>query len=62
MTHKANRHADQQFLAEPRGPVDTYRADQVEERLRARRPKYWRKWPDMPLGRVLELRRERAGG
>ena len=62
MVNKANRHADQQYLAEARGPVDAYWADQVEERLRSRHPMFWRKVPDMPLGRVLELRRRRAGG
>src|SRR5690349_8630105 len=59
--NKANRHAEQQFLARARGPVDVIRAESVEDRLRMRRPKRWRKWPDMPLGRQLELRRQRAG-
>jgi hypothetical protein len=59
--NKANRHAAQQFLAEARGPVDVIRAEGVEDRLHGRRPKRWRKWPDIPLGRLLELRRQRAG-
>jgi hypothetical protein len=61
MVNKANRHADQQLLAAARGPVDACRAEEAEERLRGRRPKFWRKWPDRPLGQVLELRRQRAG-
>ena len=58
--NKANRHAEQQFLAGARGPVDAVMAGDVEDRLRGRRPKRWRKAPDMPLGRLLELRRQRA--
>jgi hypothetical protein len=59
--NKANRHAEQQFLAEIRGPVDAIQAEDMEDRLRGKRPKRWRKWPDMPLGKLLELRRQRAG-
>jgi hypothetical protein len=57
--NKANRHAEQQFLAEARGPVDTDRAEGIGEGLEGKRPKRWRKWPDIPLGRLLELRRQR---
>jgi hypothetical protein len=59
--NKANRHAEQQFLAEIRGPVDAIQAEDMEDRLRGKRPKRWPKWPDMPLGKLLELRRQRAG-
>jgi hypothetical protein len=59
--NKANRHAEQQSLAEVRGPVDVDLAEDVGDRLHGRRPKRWRKVPDMPLGRLLELRRQRAG-
>jgi len=59
--NKANRHVEQQFLAEARGPVDAIRAEDIQDRLRGKRPKRWRKWPDMPLGELLELRRQRAG-
>lgn len=59
--NKANRHAERQFMAEARGTVDTARAEDVEDRLHGWRPKRWRKWPHMPLGRLLELRRQRAG-
>jgi hypothetical protein len=55
--NKANRHAEQRFLAEGRGPVDVGRAEDAEDRLQGRRPKRWRKLPGMPLGRMLELRR-----
>jgi hypothetical protein len=56
--NKANRRAEQQFLAEARGMVDATHAEEVEQRLRGRPRKRWRKWPDMPLGRVLEHRRQ----
>src|SRR5262245_14371386 len=59
--NEANRRAEQQFVGEARGTVDTARAEDVEDRLDGRRPKLWRKWPDMPLGKLLELRRQRAG-
>jgi hypothetical protein len=59
--NKANRHAGRQFLARARGPVDAGRAEDIEARLHGRRPKRWRKWPDVPLGRLLEARRQRAG-
>ena len=55
--NKANRHAEQQILAKALGPVDVLRAESAEDRLHGRRPKRWRKWPDVPLGRVLELRK-----
>jgi hypothetical protein len=58
--NKANRHADQQVLVEVQGSADADWAENIEERLRGRRPKSWRKWPDMPLGQMLELRRQRA--
>jgi hypothetical protein len=58
--NRANRHAEQQVLSEARGTVDAIRAADVEQRLRGRQPKRWRKWPDMPLGIVLERRRQRA--
>jgi hypothetical protein len=58
--NKANRHAERQFLAEAAGMADAVRAEEVEGRLRGRRPKRWRKSPGMTLGRSLELRRWRA--
>lgn len=57
--NKANRHAEQQFLTEALGTVDVGRAEAVEERLRGRWSKRWRKSPDRPLGQVLERRRQR---
>lgn len=59
--NKANRHAGQELLAEGRGLVDADRAEDIEDRLRGTRPKRWRKKPDIPLGRLLERRREPAG-
>ncbi|HEX9030818.1 MAG TPA: hypothetical protein VF834_03170, partial [Streptosporangiaceae bacterium] len=61
LANKANRHAAQQRLGEAAGLVDSERAERTEERLRGSRPKVWRKVPDLPLGEVLDLKRERAG-
>jgi hypothetical protein len=58
--NKANRHAERELLAEGRGLAGTGRAGDIEDRLRGRRPKRWRKKPDIPLGRLLERRRGRA--
>jgi hypothetical protein len=60
--NKANRHAEQQLLAEARGQVNADHAEGVEARLRGRQPKRWRKYPDMPLGQVLELQQQRRAG
>jgi hypothetical protein len=58
--NKANRHAEQQLLKAAQGRVSAVDAEDAEERLRGRRPKRWRKVPDMPLGQLLERRRRRA--
>jgi hypothetical protein len=60
--HKANRHADRQQLLKARGPIDAELAELAEDRLRARRPKSWRKAGDAPLGQILERKRLRAEG
>lgn len=62
LVNKANRHADQQQLLEARGSVDAEKAELAEERLLARRPKSWQKWPDWPLGQMLGLKQARAEG
>jgi hypothetical protein len=52
LANKANRHAMQQQLHEAEGLVDLDRADQAE--VPRRRPKVWRKRPDIPLGVYLD--------
>lgn len=60
LVNKVNRHAAQQQLAGATGQVDSERAELVEDRLRGTRPRSWRKYPDMPLGRVLAFKRRRT--
>jgi hypothetical protein len=59
--NKVNRHAEHQLLAQGRGMADAGRAEDIQDRLTGRRPKRWRKHPDIPLGRLLERRRQRVG-
>ncbi|RZU76370.1 hypothetical protein EV384_5018 [Micromonospora kangleipakensis] len=54
---RANRHHDHQRLAGLTGAPDPAIDEVVEVRLRGRRPKSWRKLPDLPLGRHVERRR-----
>ena len=60
LVNKANRHADHQLLAQARGPIDPAWAESAQQKVEGREREVWRKMPDMPLGRVVELRRERA--
>lgn len=48
--HRANRHHAHQVLGEAAGALAVDAADTAEQRLLAKRPKSWKKWPDMPLG------------
>lgn len=58
--NSANRRRERLVLSEIEGRSTSVGAEQVEERLTAKRPKSWRKFPDAPLGRIvvgsLELR------
>lgn len=56
--HRANRHHDHQSLAALSGAPDVPVEEAVEVRLRGRRPKCWRKWPDLPLRLHLDGRRQ----
>ena len=56
----ANRHAARLQLDNAIGPVDAERAERAEVRLRSTRGRTWRKFPDEPLGQVLEWKRKRA--
>ena len=59
LVNKANRHASQQLLSEATGPVDLDRAELAEVQATGRRPKVWRKQPDIPLGEYLDRSRGR---
>ncbi|MEV0455247.1 hypothetical protein [Catellatospora methionotrophica] len=52
--NRANRLHAQQALHHAAGPVDEQRADDAEQRLHRKRPRRWRKWPDLPLGAHVE--------
>ncbi|WP_424527727.1 hypothetical protein ACOZ38_00010 [Sphaerisporangium viridialbum] len=52
--HRANRHRAAQVLEAARGAVDEVAEAAVEERLLSRRPKSWKKYPDAPLGEVVQ--------
>lgn len=57
--NRANRHRLQRILRDATGGVDAARAEEAEERLARRRPKTWRKEPDLPLGDWVESRLRR---
>lgn len=57
LPHRANRHHDHQRLTALAGAPDPAIDEVVEVRLRGRRPKTWRKLPDLPLGEHLERHR-----
>ncbi|MFD0566106.1 hypothetical protein ACFQ2M_32240 [Kitasatospora saccharophila] len=52
--NSANRRRARTALAALLGPPDGVRAGAAEERLTGRRPKRWRKFPDAPLGVVVD--------
>lgn len=56
--HRANRHHVHLTLLALTGTPDPLVDEAAEVRLRGRRPKSWRKWPDLPLGVVIASRRE----
>jgi hypothetical protein len=47
---RANRHREHQVFTSALGAVDPELAERTENRLYAKVPKLWRKWPDLPLG------------
>ncbi|WP_432059936.1 hypothetical protein [Streptomyces sp. S1] len=52
--NSANRRHAQTALAALLGSPDVVRADAVEERMSGRRPKRWQKFPDAPLGAIVD--------
>ncbi|MFG3039294.1 hypothetical protein ACGFYZ_20600 [Streptomyces sp. NPDC048330] len=52
--NSANRRGAQTALTALLGSVDDVRAEVVEERMRGRRPKRWQKFPDAPLGAIVD--------
>lgn len=55
--NRANRHAGRQALSDATGAHDAEVSESAELRLRGRRSKVWRKWPDMALGDYISQRR-----
>lgn len=58
--NRANRHLDKQRLDESTGAASSEIAEEVEDRVKGRRRKVWRKEPDQPLGEVLARKAKRA--
>ncbi|MFI9559747.1 hypothetical protein [Nonomuraea endophytica] len=54
--HRANRHLAHQILEAAIGAVDEVVEEQVEQRVGRRRPKQWRKAPDIPLGEIVRAK------
>ncbi|MFJ8295361.1 hypothetical protein [Streptomyces sp. NPDC094447] len=52
--NSANRRHAQTALTALLGAPDGVRADAVEERMNGRRPKRWQKFPDAPLGAIVD--------
>jgi hypothetical protein len=59
LVNRANRHSAQQTLSEAVGATDPGQEDVVERKTGAKRPKTWRKWPDIPLEEHLARRARR---
>ncbi|GAB3255168.1 hypothetical protein [Chitinimonas naiadis] len=57
---RAERHAQATLLVEVLRLANSADADLIENQLRATPPRAWRKWPDQPLGEVLQ-RKVRSG-
>ena len=62
--NSANRRQAQSTLTALLGSPDDVRTDAIEERMNGRRPKRWQKFPDAPLGAILDgsLRRRAKTG
>lgn len=56
--NRANRRLDSTALTEALGSVDETAEGQVEDKVKGRRPKAWRKWADEPLARQLARRKD----
>lgn len=55
--NRANRHTDRRTLSDATGAEDAEVTESAELRLRGRRRKVWRKWPDMALGDYINQRK-----
>lgn len=58
--NRANRHLDKQLMDGATGVADPQAGSEVEDRVRGRRRKVWRKDPDQPLGEVLARKDKRT--
>ncbi len=54
LINRANRHSAQQALSEALGVTDPSREEAVDQKVASKRPKSWRKRPDIPLAEHLE--------
>ena len=56
---RADRHAQDQLLAQTLGAGEFEQLDTIENQMRSTEPRDWRKSPDKPLGQVLARRAAR---
>jgi hypothetical protein len=61
LVNRANRHSAQQALSEAVGVTDPASEDAAEQKVAAKRPKSWRKQPDIPLAEHLARKSGRKG-
>ncbi len=52
--HRANRRRAHQVLLGATVSTDTTKADAVEQKLSGQRPRTFRKWPDLALGKYVQ--------
>lgn len=57
--NRANRHLDRQLLGAATGSADPAAGAAVEDGVKGRRRKFWRKEPDQPLAEVLTRKGKR---
>lgn len=57
LVNRANRHADRRVLSDATGANAAEVSESAELRLRGRRRKVWRKWPDVTLGDHISQRK-----
>jgi len=57
LRNRANRHMQEAQLPSVPVQLDADEADRIESAMRHKPPQAWEKYPDKPLGEVIELRR-----
>ena len=61
LVNRANRHSAQRALSEAVGVTDSASEEAAEQKVASKRPKSWRKQPDIPLTEHLERKSRRKG-